>query len=72
MKGCKKSSYALMLLIWLLILPVPVRSEPVPADPALIEALQHGGYTLDYRQSATDCSQHDSVKQETDWLSCDG
>lgn len=72
MKGCKKSSYALMLLIWLLILPVPVRSEPVPADPALIEALQRGGYNLYFRHEATDWSQHDSVNQENDWLSCDG
>ena len=68
----KYHHYALQLLIWLLLLPVPAGAEQTLGDQAMIRTLQQGGYNLYFRHEATDWSQHDAVDQENDWLSCEG
>lgn len=65
-------SCALMLFIWLLILPGTAEAEQATGDQGLIQALQQGGYNLFFRHEATDWSQNDAVDQQHDWLSCDG
>ena len=62
----------LLLLIWLLTLPLAVDAQDLLNGRALLEALRQGGYNLYFRHEATDWSQHDAVRHEDDWLSCDG
>jgi hypothetical protein len=38
----------------------------------LIAALRDGGYNLYFRHAATDWSNHDRVRRDGDWTSCDG
>ena len=47
-------------------------SMPVSAQSDLLEVLLEGGNTIYFRHEATDWSQQDKVRQQDDWLSCDG
>ena len=61
-----------ILLTGLLGFPIPSFAEQTLGGPALIDALQEGGYNLYFRHEATDWSQDDRVREAGDWLSCDG
>ncbi len=47
------------------------QSTPALTDEALVEALRAGGYNFYLRHMATNWSQHDTVHEADDWLSCD-
>ena len=41
-----------------------------PADDELVRSLRKGGYSIYFRHSQTDWTQHDQIYQAGDWTSC--
>jgi broad specificity phosphatase PhoE len=60
-----------ILLVWILLIPVSVSAEDF-SHRELVQLLRQGGYNIYFRHEATDWGQYDTVRQEKDWLSCDG
>ncbi|HBR99293.1 MAG TPA: hypothetical protein DD979_18235 [Gammaproteobacteria bacterium] len=42
------------------------------AQQALLDALREGGNNIYFRHESTDWSQRDILRQQDDWLSCNG
>ena len=69
-----KNSVALLIVLFIVTLfrPVAIQAEQPMSRQALVEALRQGGYNLYFRHEATDWSQQDAIRQNSDWLGCDG
>lgn len=72
MNTCCSFGRLLILLIVVLFVSFPVGAEQALGDRELIGVLRQGGYNIYFRHEATDWSQQDLIREEGDWLSCDG
>lgn len=59
------------LIIALGVLPGAIQPLPAADEHELVQALNDGGYVIYFRHAPTDWSQHDDVRADGDWTSCE-
>ena len=70
--GCNAWQGLFSWLLLGLLMAADATAQSSLSGPELLAALRDGGYNLYFRHAATDWSQHDRVRQDGDWTSCDG